>query len=110
MILLGIQGYQSEKTKVDALKCIKFLAEMNQGHFRPKIWHWVKYTTMKQPKADAQSNYSRASRTSKKSSLKSSLKSSKAQVHVQGFIHSVHDVMSLSGNTELSVLACRTLV
>ena len=46
MILLGMQSYQSEKTKVDALKCIKFLTDINNGHFRAKIWHWIKYTTM----------------------------------------------------------------
>ena len=46
MILLGIQSYQSDKTKVDALKCIKFLTDINNGHFRPKIWNWIKYTTI----------------------------------------------------------------
>ena len=45
-ILLGIQAYQSEKTKIDALKCIKFLTDINQGHFRDKIWNWVKYTSI----------------------------------------------------------------
>ena len=48
MILLGIQSYQSDKTKMDALKCIKFLADINNGHFRGKIWNWIKYTTIKQ--------------------------------------------------------------
>lgn len=47
MILLGLQGYQSEKTKIDALKCVKFLSDINQGHFRAKIWKWIKYTTIK---------------------------------------------------------------
>ena len=47
IILLGLQDYQSHKTKMDALKCIKFLAGMNLGHFRGKIWHWAKYTTIK---------------------------------------------------------------
>ena len=35
---------------MDALKCIKFLADLNSGHFRAKIWHWIKYTTVKASK------------------------------------------------------------
>lgn len=53
MILLGMQSYQSEKTKIDALKCVKFFSDISSGHFRAKIWHWIKYTSIKQPKADA---------------------------------------------------------
>lgn len=34
----------------------------------------------------------------------------KINVHVQGFIQSVHDIMELQGNAELNMLACRTLV
>ena len=47
MILLGMQAYQSDKTKVDALKCVKFLSDINNGYFRGKIWNWIKYTTIK---------------------------------------------------------------
>lgn len=48
------------------MKCIKFLSNINSGHFRATIWHWIKYTTIK-PSAknnaanlgaqDQQSNY-----------------------------------------------------
>lgn len=45
MILLGVQDYQQEKTKIDALQCLKFLVGINSGAFRAKIWHWAKNTT-----------------------------------------------------------------
>jgi hypothetical protein len=34
----------------------------------------------------------------------------KVNVHVQGFIQTMHDLMNISGNSELNMLACRTLI
>ena len=46
VILLGMQKYQDERTQIEALNCIKYLAETNQGYFRSKVWHWIKYTSI----------------------------------------------------------------
>ena len=52
MVLLGMQSYQADETKMDSLRCIQFLADVNHGSFRGKIWHWIKYTSRKTTPAD----------------------------------------------------------
>ena len=79
---------------MDALKSIKFLADLNSGHFRAKIWHWIKYTTVKASKLKGEDGS----------------KKRWAVVHVQGFIQTISNLLSAKGNYELNMLAARTII
>ena len=82
MILLGMQDYQSERTKVDALKCINFLSNIDKGNFRAKIWHWVKYTSISQNKVGGEPF--EISKIARKTT----------QAYIHGFIHTICELMS----------------
>lgn len=105
MVLLGMQEFQFEKTKIDALKCIKFLADINQGHFRQKIWSWIKFTTIK----NQQPPIPNLDKTRSGRGLTMAT-ANQVNVNVRGFIQSISELMSVPGASELNMLACRCLV
>ena len=47
IVLFGLQEYQIEQTKDNALICLESLATVNNGEFRSKIWDWAKSTSIK---------------------------------------------------------------
>jgi len=58
---------------------IKFLAEVNDGYFRAKIWYWIKYTSIQNPPATKEEANSRNG----------------INVNIQGFIKTSYDLMNL---------------
>ena len=100
MILLGIQSYQDDKTKSDALRCVKFLTDINNGHFRDRIWNWIKYTTIKQNSSKAENGEDDDGNKSQ-SVTAGNRHSSKivSNVHIVGFIHAISDIMNHSDDS-----------
>lgn len=100
MILLGLQQYQSDKTKKKALKIASIVSGMCEGKLRAKLWSWIKYTSIQRAWSSDEDELDDWER--------SRPNIANDEVLMVGFIRACNDLMKQPGN--LAPLASRFLV